>query len=149
LPLLGIVNGSKDPTMAFVAASVEIATDPDSVWAINGPFGSIADWLPGFSRAELEDGGRVRRVHADDGGVFVERLLSYDEMARNYSYTITDAPVEIADYCATLRVQGIGDGTSSRVDWTAAFTSPGGDYDVTAVIQEVFDNGLTALLKKL
>ena len=95
---------------------------------------------------EIEAGGCVRRVRADDGGIFVERLISYDDPGRSCSYTITEAPVDITDHLATLRVRGLGVGTTAtRVDWTAAFTAAG---DVTAVVQGVFDNGLKALASR-
>ena len=74
--------------MAYVAASVEIAVDPDSVWALIGPFGAISDWLPGFEKAELEDGGRVRRLFAADGSVFLERMVKFDDGGRSCTYTI-------------------------------------------------------------
>jgi len=131
--------------MAYVAASIEIPTDPDSIWAVIGPFGSIGEWLPGFGRAELQDGGRVRRLQSEDGGIFLERLVTYDELGRSCSYTITQAPVEIADHLAVMRVQAIGDSRSSRVDWTAAFTVNGDVHAITNVIQGVFDRGLAAL----
>ena len=134
--------------MAYVAASIEIPTDPDSIWAVIGPFGSIGEWLPGFGKAELRDGGRVRRLQSEDGGIFLERLVTYDEPGRSCSYTITQAPVEIADHLAVIRVHAVGNGRSSRVDWTAAFTVNGNAHEITKMIQGLFDDGLIALKSK-
>jgi len=134
--------------MPYVAASVDIATDADSVWALVGPFGLLAEWLPGFSKVELEDGGRVRRLHADDGSVFVERMVTFDDEGRSCSYTIVEAPLGVADHLATMRVRSLGDGSSARVDWTAAFTSTNADQDARAMMQSLFDDGLKALAAK-
>ncbi len=134
--------------MVYVAASVEIAVDPDSVWALIGPFGAISKWLPGFGRAELEDGGRVRRLYADDGSVFVERMINFDDGGRSCSYAIVEAPLGVADHHATLRVQSLGKGSSARVDWTAAFTPTASDQDTAAVMQRFFDGGLAALARQ-
>jgi len=133
--------------MAYVAASVEIAVDPDSVWALIGPFGAISDWLPGFERAELEDGGRVRRLFAADGSVFLERMVNFDDSGRSCTYTILEAPLGVADHRATLQVQGLGNGSSSRVDWTAAFTPTVASQDAASVMQGFFDSGLAAVAR--
>jgi len=133
--------------MTYVAASIEIPTDPDSIWAVIGPFGGIANWLPGFASAELDDGGRIRRLHTDDGAVFVERLVTYDEPGRNFSYTITESPFDVTDHLAVVRVQAIGDGRSSRVDWTAAFRAAAREEEVRTTMQGVFDGGLAAVAK--
>jgi hypothetical protein len=133
--------------MAYVAASVEIAADPDRVWDLIGPFGAISEWLPGFGKAELEDGGRVRRLFADDGSVFVERMVSFDDGGRSCTYTIVEAPLGVVDHRATLQVQSLGDGSSARVDWTAAFTPTVADQDAAAVMQGFFDRGLAALAR--
>jgi len=134
--------------MPYVAASVDIATDADSVWALIGPFGLLAEWLPGFSRVELEDGGRVRRLHADDGSVFVERIVTVDDEGRSCSYTIVEAPLGVGRNLKTKRIRSLGDGSSARVDWTAAYTSTSADQDVRAIMQSLFDDGLKALAGK-
>jgi hypothetical protein len=138
----------KGINMAYVAASVDILADPDSVWALIGPFGAISEWLPGFGKAELDDGGRVRRLFADDGSIFVERMVSFDDAGRSCTYTIVESPLGVADHRATLTVQSLGEGSSARVDWTAAFSPTVADQDVAAIMQGFFDNGLAALARK-
>jgi Polyketide cyclase / dehydrase and lipid transport len=129
--------------MTYVGATVDIAASAESVWAKVGGFGTLADWLPVISASDLLDGGRARRVSTDAGVVAIERLVSYDEADRCYSYVMVDGPLPVADYRGTLRVQPIGDGMSSRLEWSAGFTPVGiSEPEATQLIQGIFESGL-------
>ena len=88
--------------MAQVSMSTQVNASPDEVWKRIGGFDGMPDWHPLISRSEASEGGRVRRLTLPDGGVVVERLLSFSESDRSYVYAIIGGPIPAANYRATL-----------------------------------------------
>ncbi|MGW5868482.1 SRPBCC family protein [Streptomyces sp. NPDC055239] len=139
--------------MASTSASIEIPVPADRVWQLIGGFDSLPDWLPFIPASESSEGGRVRSLTSEDGGVIIERLLTFDDRARTYSYSILKAPFPATDYVATLKVHEVpgqsGQG-ASRVEWSGVFTPVGvGDDEVVALFHGIFSDGLAALKQTL
>jgi hypothetical protein len=63
-----------------------------------------------------------------DGATIVERLVTFDQRARNYSYAILQAPFPITNYLSTLRVEEADNGKGSRVDWSGQFAPSRGGF---------------------
>ncbi|MGW7069359.1 SRPBCC family protein [Streptomyces sp. NPDC054855] len=136
--------------MASTSTSVEIPVPADRVWQLIGGFDSLPDWLPFIPASESSEGGRVRRLTSEDGGVIVERLLHFDDKARTYSYSILEAPFPATDYVATLTVHEVPGQHTSRVEWSGVFTPVGADEDeVVALFHGIFSDGLAALTRTL
>ncbi len=139
--------------MAHVSASIDIPVSPDEIWQLIGGFGSLPDWLSSMPTSELTEGGRVRRLATRDGETLVERLVTFDDAARSYSYSFLEAPFPVTDHLATLRVHQPAAGKGSRVEWFARFKPNGvSDHEASQliqVIQRIFDDGLKALAAKL
>ena len=135
--------------MATTTASLDIPQSPDRVWRLIGGFGSLPDWLPYIPESELSEGGRVRRLTNQDGGVIVERLQAFDHDARSYSYAIEEAPFPVTGYLSTLRVHTVpGSPDLSRVEWSGTFTPVGvSDTDAEELFHGIYADGLAALLK--
>ncbi|MEU9284555.1 SRPBCC family protein [Streptomyces sp. NPDC048275] len=135
--------------MATTTASLDIPQSPDRVWQLIGGFGSLPDWLPYIPESELSEGGRVRRLTNQDGGVIVERLQAFDHDVRSYSYAIEQAPFPVAGYLSTLRVHAVpGRPDVSRVEWSGTFTPVGvSDTDAEELFHGIYADGLAALLK--
>ncbi|WP_327406816.1 SRPBCC family protein [Streptomyces sp. NBC_01288] len=135
--------------MATTTASLDIPQNPDHVWQLIGGFGSLPDWLPYIPESELGEGGRVRRLTNQDGGVIVERLQAFDQAARSYSYAIEEAPFPVTGYLSTLRVHAVpGSPDLSRVEWSGTFTPVGvTDTDAEELFHGIYADGLAALLK--
>ncbi|HXZ06468.1 MAG TPA: SRPBCC family protein [Paraburkholderia sp.] len=132
--------------MAHAHASVRIPASPDAVWQLIGGFNSLPDWLPYIPTSELSEGGRVRRLANPGGDVIVERLESFDNSARRYTYSILEAPFPISAYRATLSVQEIEDGRASQVDWSGEFTPNGvSDEEASRLFEGIYREGLAAL----
>lgn len=136
--------------MATTTASLDVPASPDRVWQLIGGFGSLPDWLPYIPAAELGEGGRVRRLRNEDGGVIVERLEAFDDQARTYSYSILQAPFPVTGYLSTLTVhEGPGQGTA-RVEWSGTFTPDGvTDSEAVALFHGIYTDGLAALRRAL
>ncbi|WP_330455562.1 SRPBCC family protein [Streptomyces sp. NBC_00820] len=137
--------------MASTSVSRIVPASPEHVWRLIGGFDSLPDWLPFIPSSTLEDGGRMRRLSDAEGQTIVERLISFDEEQRFYSYSIVEAPFPVTDYLSTLRVYAVtGDDAVSEVQWSGRFTPRDvPDADVVALFTGIYSDGLEALRKAL
>jgi len=127
-------------------AVIEIPVSADTVWQLVGGFNSLPDWLPLIAKSEPGEGGRLRHLTTADGGAIVERLQTFDNVARTYSYTIEASPFPVSAYLATLQVEALTD-TSAKVTWSGVFT-PTADITEEAaqeLFTGVYQGGLEAL----
>jgi hypothetical protein len=131
--------------MAQASASIRIPVSADKVWALTGGFLSLNDWLPFIKQSESQEGGRVRHLTTDDGAEITERLQTYDNAARTYSYSIDKGPFPIKDYLATLTIKEDG-ADGALVEWSGTFTPDGvSDAEVETLFKGIYDGGLEAL----
>ena len=131
--------------MAQASASIHIPVSADKVWALTGGFLSLNEWLPLIKQSEAQEGGRVRHLTTDDGAEITERLQTYDNNARTYSYSIDKGPFPISSYLATLKVKEDG-ADSTWVEWSGVFTPDGvTDGEVEALFKGIYEGGLEAL----
>ncbi|MED7669152.1 SRPBCC family protein [Pseudomonas moraviensis subsp. stanleyae] len=130
--------------MPTASAIIDIPASADQVWQLIGGFNTLPDWLPLITHSELSEGGRVRTLKTADGGVVVERLQTFDNAARTYSYSIEQAPFPASDYLATIKVEVQGE--SARVTWSGRFNAVGvSDEEVVALFNGIYQGGLDAL----
>ncbi|ANI55313.1 UNVERIFIED_ORG: hypothetical protein J2X80_003025 [Pseudomonas fluorescens] len=130
--------------MATASATIDIPASADQVWQLIGGFNTLPDWLPFIPNSELSEGGRVRTLQTADGGVVVERLETFDNAGKTYSYSILQAPFPATDYLATIRVEAQGQG--AKVTWSGRFTAKGvSDEEVVALFSGIYQGGLEAL----
>ena len=134
--------------MGKIELSEEMAAPASAAWEKLADFGGL-DWMPGVEKVEVEGEGigAVRTVSMGPMNI-KERLEAFDDAGRSLSYSITEGPMPVENYLATIRVSESGDGC--RVDWSASFDLPEG------VPAEAIENGLNgayggalAALKKL
>ncbi|AWA40234.1 SRPBCC family protein [Pseudomonas sp. 22105] len=130
--------------MATASATIDIPASAEQVWQLIGGFNSLPDWLPFIPNSELSEGGRVRTLQTADGGVVVERLETFDNAGKTYSYSIEQAPFPATDYLATIRVEAQGQG--AKVTWSGRFTAKGvSEEEVVALFSGIYQGGLEAL----
>ncbi|MCU0074318.1 SRPBCC family protein [Pseudomonas koreensis] len=130
--------------MATASATIDIPASADQVWQLIGGFNTLPDWLPFIPNSELSEGGRVRTLQTADGAVVVERLETFDNAGKTYSYSIVEAPFPATDYLATIRVEAQGQG--AKVTWSGRFTAKGvSDEEVVALFSGIYQGGLEAL----
>lgn len=131
--------------MATASASISIPVSADKVWQLAGGFMSLPDWLPFIAKSVPDEGGRIRHLTTADGAQISERLESFDNRARSYSYSIIQGPFAVSNYLATLKVTAEGE-QAARVEWSSSFTPEGmSDEEAEAVFREVYEGGLAAL----
>jgi uncharacterized protein YndB with AHSA1/START domain len=135
--------------MATTTATIEIPAPAAHVWQLVGGFDSLPDWLPYITASTLSEGGRVRTLTNEEGAVVVERLETFDNEARTYSYSILQAPFPVTGYRSTLTVHEVS-GEQSRVEWSGTFTPAGAsEEEVINLFHGIYTEGLAALKKTL
>jgi hypothetical protein len=132
--------------VAKASATIEIPATADQVWQLIGGFNSLPGWLPLIAKSELGEGGRVRHLETGDGTVIVERLQTFDDKARTYTYSIDQGPFPVTDYLAKVQVREMAGKQMTQVEWSGSFT-PAGVTDAEAVelFSGVYSGGLEAL----
>ncbi|MGW2466608.1 SRPBCC family protein [Streptomyces bauhiniae] len=136
--------------MASTSTHIDVPHTPDHVWHLIGGFGSLPDWLPYIPGSTLSEGGRVRTLTNAEGDTIVERLMSFDEGARTYTYTILKAPFPVTAYLSTLTVHPLPDTGTARIEWSGTFTPTGAtDEEAVALFHGIYTEGLAALQRTL
>lgn len=134
--------------MASTIASITLPVAADRVWQLIGGFNALPDWLPYIPHSELSEGGRVRTLANPAGEAIVERLETFNDKERYYSYSILKAPFPARDYLATLRVTPQGD-SASLVEWSGSFTPVGvSEQEITQLFHGIYTDGLQALKER-
>jgi len=79
----------------------------------------------------------------------VERLEAHDDAGRILSYAITEGPIPVQNYLATITVSETGSGC--HVDWTAKFDLPEGvpADAVRPALEGAYGGALDALKEQL
>ncbi|GAB2766080.1 SRPBCC family protein [Streptomyces bullii] len=135
--------------MATTTATIDMPVPADRIWQLIGGFGSLPDWLPYIPGSELGEGGRIRSLTNEEGGVIVERLEKFDDDARTYTYSILEAPFPVTGYRSTLTVREVS-GSHSRVEWSGTFTPAGAsEEEVIKLFHGIYTEGLAALKRSL
>ncbi|NML60677.1 SRPBCC family protein [Massilia sp. RP-1-19] len=136
--------------MASTSASIEIAATAERVWQMIGGFNSLPDWLPYIAGSELSEGGRVRSLKTPEGEIIIERLESFSQQDRSYSYSILQAPFPATHYLSTLQVREIAEGQASLVVWSGSFVPAGvSDAEISNMFHGIYRDGLQALKLRL
>ena len=135
--------------MANVTVADQVKAPADKVWELIGPFGSIANWLPGIASVEVEgDGtGAVRVLTTADGGKVTERLLAENPDPRSYTYAIMTSPFPIDNYVSTIMVVEEEGGTCT-VSWFCNFEPVGvPEEEVTRSFADMYRGGIANIKK--
>jgi len=133
--------------MATVEEHVRISAPANEVWSIVRDFGSIADWTPPITDADLdgEGVGAERTLTLADGGQVVERLEALDDDDRTLRYSIVEGPLPVTEYEGTFSVAEVDDSTC-EVTWASTFTVDGPPEDeITGMFSELYTAGLGGL----
>jgi hypothetical protein len=105
--------------MAKVTVSQRVAADADAVWELIGDFNGLAGWAANVKTC-TEDGADIRMVEFVDGRRLRERLESFDEIGRSYSYSLMQGEQVAEGRLATLKVWANRVG-SAEIVWSAEF----------------------------
>lgn len=92
--------------------TLDVEAAPDAAWAVVGDPCGVTKWYALYTACRTE--GNTRTLERADGAVVVEDLLTRDDDAMTYSYTVT-AGLPLAEHEASFRVEPHG--TGSRIIW--------------------------------
>jgi hypothetical protein len=119
---------------------------PEAVWKNIGDFCGIATWHPAVEKCELSDNGKTRTLSLKGGGTIVEKLVSRNDKAHNYTYQIVSSPLPVSDYVSTIKVLPKGSGSS--IVWTGHYKAKGAsDADAKKTIDGIYKAGVDVLAK--
>ncbi|SER85923.1 Polyketide cyclase / dehydrase and lipid transport [Tranquillimonas rosea] len=143
--------------MASVYVSDIVNAPADKVWALARDYNGHGEWHPRIAESSIEDDlsadqvGCVRNFTLSDGGHLRERLLSFSDLDRAFTYTILVSPMPITDYVATFRCTPVTERDATFVEWWATFEVDEKDEaDIRhAVGRETFAAGIRALADRL
>lgn len=139
--------------MHRIVREIQVATDPQTVWRLIGPFDAIHQWHPDVLEPTLTGDpttpGTRRVFGAGTEGETVEELISIDAERMEIVYRLVDPPFPITGHTASLQVWSADDG--SRVTWTASFeaTDDIAEQMEQTLGDEVFTPGLKGIAAKL
>ena len=143
------------PPLTMTAQAVDVSSevtfyaDAHDVWAAIGPFCAIGDWYPGLESCTEEqmNGATLRHLVAGDGSKFLEKLVSHDDDGMNYTYTIEEGPLPVADYVSTISVSQSDDQT--LVEWSGTFEPDGAtEAEAVDVVTGIYETGLDAIRRR-
>jgi hypothetical protein len=112
--------------MAKAYYSTVLDQTAQEVWSVIRSFDHYA-WAGVPSETIIEDGrrgdqvGSIRRVFVGDR-VIRQILLAHSDLEHSFSYSfVSEPPVAVTNYTATIRVTPVTDTRSSFVEWWATF----------------------------
>ena len=111
--------------MAEARVEQELPAAADAVWKLLRDFGGLARWSPSVTSCEVEGSGvgAVRTIRAG-AAVIRERLESFDDARRSFSYSVVAGSLPVSNFLGRIQVSPAGS-SSSRILWTAVFDAPG------------------------
>lgn len=93
-----------------VAKSVALPADADTVWKFISDFGGFAEWQPHIESVEMRPDG-VREVRFKRGDTILDQVVSRDEAAKTFTYSILPGqPTPLKGMAATFTVTSAGSG---------------------------------------
>ena len=130
----------------------EIAAPAAKVWALIRGFGDLLEWTDGLESCELEGSGigAVRTVGLPGGLRLQERLETFDEVGRSFSYAIIGkSPLPFRDYLSRVQLREAGP-TRCEITWEGRFDpKPGSEAASQTLVRGIYTGSIAALRKKL
>jgi len=128
LGLAASVAAASEPARATLSVSekVELATPPAKTWKAIKDYDGLHKWHPAFAGDDITKGknnvkGAVRVLTLKDGGKITEELLAYSAKDMSMTYQITDSPLPLTEYVATIQVAAAGKNGGSVITWSSTF----------------------------
>lgn len=130
----------------------EIEAPAARVWAVIRGFGDLMQWTVGLESCEVEGSGvgAVRTVGLEGGLKLQERLESFDEAKRSFSYAIIGKnPLPFRDYLSSVQLREAGP-ARCEITWEGRFDAkPGSEAASQKIVRGIYTGSITMLRKKL
>ena len=127
------------------------------VWAILRDFNGHERWHPAVATSEIADGasgdqpGAVRDFRLNDGGHIREQLLALSDAENSFTYCVLEAPVQLRNYVAGVRLRRVTDDDSCLWEWRARFDPPASERErlTRFVADEIMEAGFQSVRRVL
>lgn len=134
-------------TLPAVANAFElrerIAAAPEAVWAVVADSARLPDWFAPVTAVREE--GERRTLTMAGGAEMTERIVSRDDVARRYEYTVEEgARTPMTSHRAGFEVLASGDG-GSEVRWWTDARPVDPEVDLEGRLRGVMEAGLSSL----
>lgn len=133
--------------MATVEVTKLLGAPATRVWQTISSFHGIEQWLPILKASHVEGAGvgARRTCTLQDGGEIRERLEEVDAEARRLRYAITEGPLPIAAYVATMTVRPVS-AMQCELSWRATFeVSADHEAAMVELLQGAYEAGALGL----
>lgn len=143
------VNSQAEGSLS-VTKQATLEVPPSTAWALLGDFNGLNRWHPAIANSELTSGNgqnknSKRILTLGDGALIKETLLDYNNSYMSYTYKITESPLPISDYRASIKVAKNAKGTST-ITWKSTFNAAGvEDAKALEIITGAYEAGLNSL----
>ncbi len=130
----------------------EVAAPAARVWVLIRGFGDLLQWTEGLESCELEGSGigAVRTVGLPGGLRIQERLESFDEAERSFSYAIIGkSPLPFRDYLSRVQLREAGP-ARCEITWEGRFDpKPGSEAAAQTLVRGIYTGSIASLRKEL
>lgn len=139
--------------MADVYRSDVIGAPVQRVWAVVRDFNALPRWTPFVAASRIEGGmpadriGCIRNFRLRDGGTIREQLLMLDDVDMACRYSILEAPMNVQNYTATLRLRPVSRESICFAEWSASFECPSAEEP--GLIRQIGDGVFASALAEL
>jgi uncharacterized protein YndB with AHSA1/START domain len=132
--------------MSEVHIWIAINRPLEQVWSLLGGFDSLPRWLDVIASSTLSEGGRLRHLKTSDGATIVERLITFDEDEKHYSYALLEGPSPVLDYVGRMSAQSDGKG-GTLASWSSTFLVDQGADEAQVIerLENLYRTGLESL----
>jgi Polyketide cyclase / dehydrase and lipid transport len=138
--------------MARIQVTSVIQAPVARVWEYIRDFNGLPKWFPGVTDSHIEPGalvnqvGCVRNFGLEGGPRIREQLLVLSDQEHLCNYKMIECPLPIANYVATFRLAGDGNGTFA--EFTSQFdVPPAQEKEMVGMLTTTYQ-GAFELLKK-
>ncbi|WP_455888035.1 SRPBCC family protein [Pseudomonas rustica] len=131
--------------MSEVHIWITIERPVEEVWSLMGAFDWLPRWIDAIDSSTLSDGGRLRHLKTVDGAILIERLITFDEDEKHYSYALLESPSPITNYVGRMSAQSNHKG-GTLASWSSTFLVQEADKaQEVARLESLYRTGLERL----
>ena len=136
--------------MASIKVTERIPASADAVWGLLRDFGGVTRYSPQIESCTVEGEGvgAVRTLTLPGGASLKERLEAFDDDGRRLEYSITEGPLPLANYLATIQVTE--DGRGCQIEWSSTFQPKGiAEDQASGLVEGIYRGGIKGIKKTL
>ena len=140
--------------MIDVSVKDTINASADKVWSTVGAISNVEQYIPMIASSKVEGYGLgakrtcvVANEKGEEMGKIEEDIVSFDNEAKMYSYTITSSPFPVENYVGTVRITD-GNDNECELEWSGKCEAKGmKEEEVENMLKGVYSSILDGIKK--